>query len=230
MRYLEEKELVIATHNPGKVKEIADLLNPYIEKFYSAGELGLSESEETGSTFEENAVLKARAAVEESGKPALADDSGLAVNALNGQPGIYSARWAGPEKDFNAAMRKVNNELIKASSRSSLSSRRKPGSCSSEPEDSVLRRNNEFIEDRSAAFICVLALAWPDGHVETFEGRVKGNIIWPPKGDKGFGYDPVFIADGYDITFGEMDPVEKHKISHRANAFKKLVDLCFQKT
>ncbi len=186
----ESGELVLATHNPGKVREIADLLGSYVGKIYSAGELGLSEPEETGSTFEANAILKAKAAAQESGYVALADDSGLAVNALGGQPGIYSARWAGPEKDFQAAMQKVQDEL----------------------DDS---------EDRSAAFICVLALALPDGHVETFEGRVEGTLTWPPRGDKGFGYDPIFVPNGYDITFGEMDPTEKHKISHRADAFQK---------
>ncbi len=191
MTEFEDSELLIATHNPGKAREIADLLRPYVGRFYSAAELGLPEPEETGSTFEENAVLKARAAAENSGKVALADDSGLAVAALNGDPGIYSARWGGPEKDFDLAMQKVHEALGDA-------------------------------QDRSAAFICVLALAWPDGRIETFEGRVEGEIIWPQRGDKGFGYDPIFVPEGYEITFAEMEPTEKHQISHRAKAFEKL--------
>ena len=195
------EELVIATHNPGKAREIAELLEPYIPKFYSAGELDLVEPEETGSTFEENAVLKAKAAAEASGKVALADDSGLAVTALGGDPGIYSARWGGPDKDFNLAMRKVHEALLE-----------KQGDAG----------------DRSAAFVCVLALAWPDGRVKTFEGRVTGTLTWPGRGDKGFGYDPIFIADGHDMTFAEMEPAEKHRISHRAQAFAKLVDNCFE--
>lgn len=188
---LKEKELVIATHNKGKAKEIAELLEGYIEKFYTAGELGLSEPVEDGATFVENALIKARSGAKESGKLCLADDSGLAVNALNGDPGIYSARWAGPDKDFNMAMEKVVAAL------------------------------NDF-EDKSAAFICVLALCWPNGREEVFEGRVEGKITWPAYGEKGFGYDPIFIPDGYDVTFAEMEPEDKHKISHRADAFKKL--------
>ncbi len=200
MAEFEGDELLIATHNPGKAREIADLLRPYVGKFYSAAELDLPEPEETGSTFEENAVLKALAAAESSGKVALADDSGLAVAALNGDPGIYSARWAkgkkGADKDFDLAMQKVHEALGDAG-------------------------------DRSAAFICVLALAWPDGRIETFEGSVEGQITWPQRGDKGFGYDPVFVPDGYDITFAEMEPEEKHRISHRARAFEKMVVSCF---
>lgn len=189
-------ELVIATHNPGKVREIADLLGPYVSSFESAGALGLPEPEETGATFIENAKIKALAAAMASGKPALADDSGLSVKALGGDPGVYSARWAGPEKDFSLAMRKVEEAL----------------------GDSA---------DRSAAFLCALALAWPDGHVEVFEGRVSGCMIYPPRGEKGFGYDPVFVPDGYDVTFAEMEPAEKHRISHRAAAFARLVEACF---
>ncbi len=196
MARFEGDELLIATHNPGKAREIAELLRPYVGTFYSAAELGLPEPEETGATFEENAVLKARAAAESSGKLALADDSGLAVTALDGDPGIYSARWGGPEKDFDLAMRKVHEALGDA-------------------------------EDRSATFICVLAMAWPDGRIETFEGSVEGQITWPQRGDKGFGYDPVFVPDGYDITFAEMEPEEKHRISHRARAFEKMVVSCF---
>lgn len=187
--------LVVATHNAGKGREIAALLGPYVPHFYTAGELGLPEPEETGCTFAENAILKAKAAAIASGKVALADDSGLAVTALNGDPGIYSARWGGPEKDFILAMRKVHEALGDAT-------------------------------DRSAAFICVLALAWPDGHTEVFEGRVQGGIVWPMRGEHGFGYDPIFVADGYEHTFAEMDAAEKQAISHRARAFEQLVAQC----
>jgi XTP/dITP diphosphohydrolase len=197
MRKFEAQELVIATHNKGKMREIADLLQPYISKFISAGELGLPEPEETATTFVGNAILKAKVAAIASGKCALADDSGVSVTALNGDPGIYSARWAGPGKDFNVAMKKVYEALGDA-------------------------------KDRSAAFICVLALAWPDGHVETFEGRIEGNIVWPPRGDKGFGYDPIFVPKGQTKTYAEIEPAEKHKTSHRAKAFEKLVHSCFK--
>lgn len=197
MRKFDGDELVVATHNKGKAREIAELLSPYVANFYTAGELDLPEPEETGSTFAENAILKAVAAAKGSGKPALADDSGLAVNALNGDPGIYSARWGGLEKDFNIAMKKVHEALGDA-------------------------------KDRSAYFVCTLALAWPDGHSEVFEGRVHGEIVWPMRGEKGFGYDPVFQANGYDITFAEMDPAEKQAISHRAQAFELLVQNCLK--
>ncbi len=195
MRRFEESELVLATHNPGKAREIADLLRPYVDAFYSAADLDLDEPEETGLTFEANAVLKARAAALASGKVALADDSGLAVTALGGEPGIYSARWGGPDKDFDLAMNKVHEQLGDA-------------------------------EDRSAAFICVLSLAWPDGHVESFEGRIEGAITWPMRGGKGFGYDPIFVPEGHDVTFAEMEPEDKHKMSHRARAFEKLMVSC----
>ncbi len=197
MRKFDGEELVIATHNDGKAREIAELLSPYVSKFYTAKELGLDEPEETGSSFAENAILKARAAAKSSGKIALADDSGLAVNALNGDPGIYSARWGGEHKDFNLAMDKVNSAIGDK-------------------------------QDRSAYFVCVLALGWADGHVETFEGVVHGTIVSDPRGDKGFGYDPIFKANGYDVTFAEMNPTEKHAISHRANAFKLLVLDCLK--
>ncbi len=197
MRKFQESQLVIATHNKGKVREIAELLQPYVSKFMSAGELGLPEPEETADTFAGNAILKARAAALASGKCALADDSGLAVTALSGDPGIYSARWAGPDKDFNVAMKKVHDALGDA-------------------------------KDRSASFNCVLALAWPDGHTETFEGKIEGDIIWPPRGDKGFGYDPFFVPKGERRTYGEIEPQEKHKTSHRAKAFEKLKTV-FQK-
>jgi XTP/dITP diphosphohydrolase len=197
LRTLDGNELVIATHNAGKAREISDLLRPYVAKFYTAAELNLPEPEEIGATFIENAALKARAAALASGKPALADDSGLSVTVLGGEPGIYSARWAGPEKDFNKAMAEVNKRL------------------GSNP-------------DRSAAFICTLALGWPDGHVETFEGRIDGTLIDPPRGDKGFGYDPIFIPEGDDRTYAEISPEEKHATSHRARAFAKLVKECLE--
>lgn len=191
-------KLVVASHNPGKVREIDALLRPLSADVVSAAELGLAEPEETGKTFAENACLKARAAAAASGLPALADDSGLAVPALGGDPGIYSARWAGPDKDFALAMEKVEKALKETGS-----------------------------EDRTAYFVCVLALAWPDGHCEEFEGRVYGGLVWPPRGENGFGYDPVFQPDGFDSTFGEMDPSDKHAMSHRAAAFSQLTDACF---
>ena len=184
--------LVIATHNKGKLREFASLLAPYAPRIVSAGELGLPEPEETGQTFAENALIKAKAAAELSGCPALADDSGLCVAALNGAPGIYSARWAGPDKDFAAAMKRVNDALGKT-------------------------------QDRSAYFICALVLAWPDGHREIFEGRIDGQIVWPPRGNKGHGYDPVFVPQGETRTFGEMPDTEKNAISHRAVATGQLV-------
>ena len=196
-RRFDGGKLVLATHNSGKVAEIADLLAPFGADLVSAGELGLPEPEETGSTFIENAELKALAAAKGSGFPALADDSGLVVPTLGGDPGIYSARWAGPSKNFRSAMRKVEEGL-------------------------------RGEKDRTARFVSALTLAWPDGHTVSVEGTVRGELTWPPRGDRGFGYDPVFVPAGYDITFGEMDPVEKHQISHRADAFRKLVDLCFK--
>ena len=192
MRVFEGNELLIATHNKGKAKEISELLAPYVDEFFTAADLNLAEPEETGTTFAENAILKAQAAAQASGKVALADDSGLAVNALSGNPGIYSARWGGPGKDFDLAMKKVHEKL-------------------------------QDHKDRSAYFVCVLALGWPDGHTDVYEGRVNGEIVWPMRGNKGFGYDPIFQPDGYDTTFGEMEPAEKHAISHRADAFEKLV-------
>ena len=192
MRALRGQRLVIATHNPGKLREIADLLRPLDIDVVSAGELGLPEPEETGATLTDNAILKARAAAESAGLPALADDSGVTVVALDGAPGIYSARWAGPEKDFNMAMQKVHDGI----------------------------GDNP---DRAAAFVCVLALAWPGGEVQTFEGRIDGEIVWPPRGGKGFGYDPIFVAQGHAMTFAEMEPAEKHRISHRAQAFAKFM-------
>ena len=195
-RRCEGGRLVVASHNPGKVREIGDLLRPFGFKAVSAAELGLPEPEETGSTFRENAELKARAAALAARLPALADDSGLVVPALGGAPGIYSARWSGPSKDFRVAMERVQAEL--------------GGSA-----------------DRRAHFICALAMAWPDGHVESFEGRVDGTLVWPPRGTHGFGYDPMFLPEGGDLTFGEMEPEAKHKISHRARAFAQLTARCF---
>ena len=189
--------LVVASHNEGKVREIADLLAPFAIDVVAAGELGLAEPEETGVTFADNAVLKAQAAAQASGLPALADDSGLAVEALNGAPGIYSARWAGPDRDFGKAMAQVHEKL---------------------------GRN----PNRRAYFVSALALAWPDGHVECFEGRVHGDLVWPPRGDQGFGYDPMFLPDGRTQTFGEIPYAEKQRISHRAVAFQKLIDGCFK--
>lgn len=200
-RRFSDPKLVIATHNAGKLREIEDLLRPLGVEVVGAGALGLPEPEETGDSFIANAELKAKAAADASGLPALADDSGLAVTALNGAPGIYSARWAGPEKDFAVAMRKAEDGLAETA-----------------------RAGNP---DRSARFVCALSLAWPDGHVESFEGMVAGAMIWPPRGEKGFGYDPVFVADGMDITFAEMEPAEKHAISHRADAFHQLLLACF---
>jgi XTP/dITP diphosphohydrolase len=191
------KELVIASHNPGKVREIDELLRPFAVTVLSAGSLDLPEPEETGATFEANAELKALAAARGGFKPALADDSGLCVVALGGDPGIYSARWAGPTKDFALAMRKV--------------------------EDGLAGKT-----DRRAFFVAALSLAWPDGHVETFRGEVHGSLVWPPRGTRGFGYDPMFLPQGGNATFGEMEPSAKHAISHRAVAFKKLIDACFR--
>lgn len=203
-RPFDSDNLVIASHNKGKVREIGDLLHPYHVTCMSADELNLPEPEETETTFEGNAALKALAAAKASGKPALADDSGLCVNALGGDPGIYSARWAikdinNPDKDFSYAMEKVLDLLGKQ-----------------EPDD------------RSAFFACALCLAWPDGHTETFVGKVHGTLTDSLRGDKGFGYDPLFVPDGFDITFAEMDPAAKHKISHRAQAFGLLIDACFK--
>ncbi len=195
---LAGETLVIATHNPGKLREIAELVAPFGVNIVSAADLGLPEPEETGETFAANAALKARVAAEGSGRPALADDSGLAVAALGGAPGIHSARWAGFEKDFAAAMARVERELVAAA--------RTGGA-----------------RDRRAAFVCALCLAYPDGREQVFEGRIEGHLTWPPRGERGFGYDPMFLAEGHEITFGEMEPAEKHKISHRARAFAKLV-------
>lgn len=197
VRRLSGSRLVVASHNAGKVREISDLIRPWKLEAVSAGELQLPEPEETETTFTGNALLKARAAASGSGLPSLADDSGLCVEALGGDPGIYSARWAGPDKDFARAMADVQARM-KASGNPST----------------------------AAWFICVLALAWPDGEEVAFEGRVDGNIVWPPRGTRGFGYDPIFVPSGYSQTFGEMDPDQKHAMSHRARAFAQFVEAC----
>ncbi len=189
--------LVIASHNSGKVDEFAALLAPFKTCVVSAAELGLPEPVETGATFAANAEIKASSAVRHSGLPALADDSGLVVEALAGAPGIHSARWAGPGRDFAMAMKKVEDDLKGA-------------------------------DDRRAHFACALSLCWPDGQLETFRGEVQGRLVWPPRGGHGFGYDPMFVPHGHDITFGEMEPAAKHAISHRAVAFGKLAAACLE--
>jgi XTP/dITP diphosphohydrolase len=196
IRKLAPGKLVIASHNEGKVREIEALLGPYGIQPVSAKSLDLPEPEETGTTFVANAELKALQAADLSGLPALADDSGLCVEALNGDPGIFSARWAGPGKDFGLAMKLV--------------------------EDNLAATGPEPVRD--AHFVCALALAWPDGHVEWFEGRVDGVLVWPPRGEHGFGYDPMFVPNGHDRTFGEMTHDEKTPLTHRAAAFRQLVD------
>jgi len=208
-RRLHSGPLVVASHNSGKVAEIRDLLATFAFTIESAADLGLEEPEETGSSYEENARLKALAAARASKKPALADDSGLSVDALDGAPGVYSARWAGPEKDFSMAMRNV--------------------------EETLQQKAATAPQDRAARFVAVLCLAWPDGHTQEVRGEVEGVLVWPPRGAKGFGYDPMFLPNGYDRTFGEMDAQEKHSwspdgprgLSHRARAFAALVDKCF---
>ena len=201
--------IVIATHNPGKLREMRELLAPYSIDAQSAGELGLPEPEESGKTFAANARIKALAAAKATGRTAFADDSGLVVEALNGEPGIHSARWAGPDKDFRAAMNRIQTLLIE--------------------------RGAKTPEQRRADFVAALCLAWPDGHVEEFEGRVDGTVVWPPRGDLRFGYDPLFKPDGFDRTFGQMSAEEKHglpprgkALSHRARAFIKLAETCLR--
>jgi XTP/dITP diphosphohydrolase len=199
--------LVIATHNPGKLREMRELLSPFGVTTISAGELGLGEPEETGTSFRENARIKAEAAAAAAQLPAFSDDSGLVVDALDGAPGIHSARWAGPNKDFKSAMQEIDVQLR--------------------------GRGAVAPEARTAHFISALCIAWPDGHREEFEGRVDGVLVWPPRGDKGFGYDPMFLPQGYDLTFGEMTSEAKHGrpprglgLSHRARAFLKLAEAC----
>src|SRR5260221_445538 len=203
-------KLVIATHNPGKLAEMRDLLAAYGVDATSAGELGLAEPEEIGKSFRANARIKAEAAAKASGAAAFADDSGLTVDALDGEPGIYSARWAGPDKDFRLAMNEVQTRLMKVGAKSP--------------------------ERRRAHFVSALCVAWPDGHLEEFEAQVNGIVVWPPRGAKGFGYDPLFLPDGQTQTFGEMSAEEKHGLpprgkglSHRARAFVKLAEACLGK-
>jgi XTP/dITP diphosphohydrolase len=190
-------KIVVASHNAGKVREIEALLAPLGIETVAASELGLAEPEETGATFAENAVIKAVAAAEAANMPALADDSGLEVEALGGAPGIHSARWAGESKNFRRAMSRIARELAEA------------GAVSNEPN--------------RANFTCVLAIAWPHERVHLFEGKVFGHLVWPPRGEHGFGYDPIFVADDHEETFGEMEPAQKHAISHRAKAFEQFV-------
>ncbi len=199
--------LVIATHNAGKLAEMRELLAPYGIEATSAGELGLTEPDETGMSFRDNARIKAQAAAKASGLPAFADDSGLAVDALDGEPGIHSARWAGADRNFRRAMETI--------------------------EEKLRARGATRTQQRKAHFVSALCVAWPDGHVEEFEARVDGTLVWPPRGDKGFGYDPMFLPDGHERTFGEMPSEEKHGLpprgrglSHRARAFMKLAEAC----
>jgi len=197
-RKLTSGKLVVASHNAGKVREISELLSPCEIEAVSAADLGLAEPDETEKTFAGNALLKARTAARAANLPALADDSGLEITALGGAPGVYSARWAGPARDFAAAMARVERELKAAGAK-----------------------------DRSARFICALALAWPDGEAQVFEGEARGTLVFPPRGNRGFGYDPIFLPAGERETFGEMAPQRKHAMSHRADAFRKLINECF---
>lgn len=214
MRKLDTKTIVVASHNAGKIAEIADLIGPLGFSAKSAAELNFDVPDETGTTFEENAAIKALASAQKSGMPALADDSGIAVDALDGAPGVYTADWAEkPEggRDFAMAMEKVEKRLVE--------------------------KGATTPDQRGARFVCVLCLAWPDGHTETFRGEVEGALVWPPRGDKGHGYDPVFMPEDYGRTFGEMDPSEKTEgrpedggaLSHRARAFKLFVETGLQR-
>lgn len=202
-------KLVIATHNPGKLAEMRELLAPYGIAAVSAGELGLAEPDETGSDFRSNAVIKAIAAAKAAKLPSFADDSGIVVDALDGAPGIFSARWAGPSKDFNAAMAQIERLLQE--------------------------RGATTPDKRKAHFVSALCVAWPDDHLEEVEARVDGTLVWPPRGNAGFGYDPMFLPDGHNRTFGEMESIEKHGLpplglglSHRARAFVKLAEICLE--
>jgi XTP/dITP diphosphohydrolase len=199
MRRFSGRELLVATHNQGKLEEIAHLLEPYGIAVSSARDHGLAEPEETGSTFVENARIKAHAAARATGLPALADDSGIEIDALGGAPGVHTADWAETPRgrDFVMAMRRAHEALEKIGAP----------------------------EPRTARFCCTLVLAWPDGQDEVFPGTVEGRVVWPMRGDRGHGYDPIFQPDGYDITFGEMDRWEKNRISHRADAFARLVEI-----
>ena len=200
-RRFEGDRLIVASHNAGKVREIGELLAPFNVQTVSAGELGLPVPDETETTFEGNAAIKALAAASASNAPALSDDSGLSIDALGGEPGVYAADWAETPtgRDFGLAMRKVHDRLLEA----------------------------QAAEPWTARFSCALCLAWPDGHTETFLGHVEGRIVWPPRGDRGFGYDPIFVRDGETETFGEIEPARKHADSHRAKAFQSLIGACF---
>lgn len=213
MRKLDTKTIIVASHNTGKIREIEDLIGPFGFSAKSAAELKFEEPDETGTTFEENATIKALASAKASGLPALSDDSGLVIDALDGAPGVYTANWAEKEdgtRDFAMAMEKVEKALIE--------------------------KGAADVTDRTARFVSVLCLAWPDGHTELFRGEVEGHVIWPPRGDKGFGYDPVFQPEGFETTFGEMSAEEKHgwkpgdasALSHRARAFKVFVETCLK--
>ncbi|AVA20108.1 MULTISPECIES: RdgB/HAM1 family non-canonical purine NTP pyrophosphatase [unclassified Rhizobium] len=213
MRKLDTKTIVVASHNAGKIREIQDLIGPFGFTAKSAADLNFIEPDETGTTFEENATIKALASAQASGLPALSDDSGLVIDALDGNPGVYTANWAEtPDgtRDFAMAMRKVESALEEAGAASP--------------------------ESRTARFVSVLCLAWPDGHTELFRGEVEGRVVWPPRGTQGFGYDPVFQPEGYDVTFGEMSAEQKHgwkpgepqALSHRARAFKIFVETCLE--
>ncbi len=213
MRKLDTKTIVVASHNAGKIREIQDLIGPFGFTAKSAAELNFIEPDETGTTFEENATIKAIASANAAGLPALSDDSGLVIDALGGDPGVYTANWAETAdgtRDFAMAMRKVEDALEKAGAATP--------------------------ESRSARFVSVLCLAWPDGHTELFRGEVEGTVVWPPRGSQGFGYDPVFQPQGYDVTFGEMSAEQKHgwkpgepqALSHRARAFKLFVETCLE--
>lgn len=213
MRKLDTKTIVVASHNAGKIREIEDLIGPFGFSAKSAAELNFEEPDETGTTFEENATIKALASAKASGLPALSDDSGLVIDALDGAPGVYTANWAETAdgtRDFAMAMEKV--------------------------EKALAEKGATNIKDRTARFVSVLCLAWPDGHTELFRGEVEGHVVWPPRGDRGFGYDPVFQPEGYETTFGEMSAEEKHgwkpgdasALSHRARAFKLFVETCLK--
>ncbi|KKX31802.1 RdgB/HAM1 family non-canonical purine NTP pyrophosphatase [Rhizobium sp. LC145] len=213
MRKLDTRTIVVASHNAGKIREIADLIGPFGFSAKSAADLNFIEPDETGTTFEENAAIKALASAKASGLPALSDDSGLVIDALDGAPGVYTANWAEREdgtRDFKMAMEKV--------------------------EKALSERGATKPEQRTARFVSVLCLAWPDGHTELFRGEVEGKVVWPPRGSQGFGYDPVFQPEGYDTTFGEMSAEEKHgwkpgdaqALSHRARAFKRFVETCLE--
>ena len=213
MRKLDTKTIIVASHNAGKIREIAELIGPFGFSAKSAAELNFEEPDETGTTFEENAAIKALASAKAAGLPALSDDSGLVIDALDGAPGVYTANWAEREdgtRDFTMAMEKVEKALDE--------------------------RGAATPADRTARFVSVLCLAWPDGHTEFFRGEVEGAVVWPPRGEKGFGYDPVFQPEGHALTFGEMSSDEKHgwkpgepeALSHRARAFKRFVETCLE--